>query len=50
MKDKMQQKVKKVMREYKTGKLRSSSGQQVTEPRQARAIAMSEAGVKKKGY
>lgn len=32
----------KVMREYHGGKLRSSSGQKVTNPRQAKAIAASE--------
>jgi len=47
-KDKMQQKVSKVMREYKAGKLKSSSGQKVTSRDQAVAIAMSEAGMKKK--
>jgi len=42
-KAKMQRKVKKVMREYKTGKLKSSSGDKVTSQKQAVAIAMSEA-------
>ena len=46
--DKMQKKVKKVMREYKAGKLKSSSGQKVTNQKQAVAIAMSEAGMEKK--
>jgi hypothetical protein len=41
-------KVSKVMREYKGGQLRSSSGQKVTNPRQALAIALSEAGKAKK--
>jgi hypothetical protein len=48
-KTKMQDKVAKVMREYKTGKLKSSSGDKVTNQKQAVAIAMSEAGVKQKG-
>lgn len=41
-------KVARVMGEFKRGTLRSSSGQKVTNPRQARAIAMSEAGIEKK--
>lgn len=41
-------KVKKVMEEFKTGRLKSSSGQKVTERSQAVAIAMSEAGMSKK--
>jgi len=48
-KDKMQAKVKKVMREYKAGKLKSSSGDKVKSQKQAVAIAMSEAGMAKKG-
>lgn len=48
MKDKMQAKVKKVMREYKAGKLKSSSGDKVKGRKQAVAIAMSEAGMAKK--
>ena len=40
-------KVKIVMREFKAGKLKSGSGQKVTNPKQAVAIAMSEAGMKK---
>ena len=48
MKQKMQRKVSKVMREYKAGKLKSSSGQKVTSQKQAVAIAMSEAGMSKK--
>lgn len=47
-KDKMAKKVATVMREYKAGKLKSSSGQKVKSREQAVAIAMSEAGVKKK--
>lgn len=48
MKQKMQRKVAKVMREYKAGKLKSSSGDKVTSQKQAVAIAMSEAGIKRK--
>jgi hypothetical protein len=48
-KDKMQSKVQKVMREYSKGKLKSSGGQKVTKPAQAKAIAMSE-GKKAGGY
>ena len=40
-------KVGTVMHEFKTGKLKSSSGQKVTNRKQAVAIAMSEAGMKK---
>jgi hypothetical protein len=47
-KEKMQKKVAKVMREYKAGKLRSSSGDKVKNEKQAIAIAMSEAGMSKK--
>ena len=36
-------KVKKLMREFKSGSLKSSSGQKVTNPKQAVAIALSEA-------
>ncbi len=46
--DKMKQKVAKVMREYKAGKLKSSSGDKVTSRNQAQAIAMSEAGMSRK--
>ena len=48
MKQKMQRKVSKVMREYKAGKMKSSSGDKVTSQKQAVAIAMSEAGMSKK--
>lgn len=48
-KDKMKQKVAKVMREYKAGTLKSSSGEKVTSRDQAVAIAMSEADRMKKG-
>lgn len=40
-------KVERVMHEYKTGALKSSSGQKVTNRKQAIAIAMSEAGMSK---
>lgn len=45
-----QAKVANVMREFKTGTLKSSSGEPVTSERQAIAIALSEAGmsIKKK--
>jgi hypothetical protein len=43
-----QKKVGKVMSEYKAGALKSSSGSKVTNPKQAVAIAMSEAKYKKK--
>ena len=36
-------KVKRVMHEFKVGSLKSSSGQKVTNPKQAVAIALSEA-------
>lgn len=45
---KMKKKVKKVMKEYKEGKLKSSSGDKVKSRKQAVAIAMSEAGMPKK--
>jgi hypothetical protein len=43
-----QKKVEKVMSEYKSGTLKSSSGKKVTARKQAIAIAMSEAGMKRK--
>ena len=46
--DKMQKKVHKVMKEYKSGKLKSGSGTKVTSRKQAVAIAMSESGQAKK--
>ena len=46
--DKMKAKVAKVMREYKAGKLKSSSGDKVKSRDQAVAIAMSEAEKAKK--
>ena len=44
----MKAKVAKVMREYKSGTLKSSSGDKVKSRDQAVAIAMSEAGMAKK--
>ena len=41
---KKQAKIGKVMGEYKEGKLKSSSGKKVSSPKQAIAIALSEAG------
>ena len=41
-------KVGKVMGEYKRGTLKSSSGQTVTNPKQALAISLSEAGISKR--
>jgi hypothetical protein len=40
-------KVATVMREFRSGKLKSSSGQKVTNPKQAMAIGLSEAGLSK---
>jgi hypothetical protein len=48
MKNKAENKVSTVMKEFKAGKLKSSSGAKVTKPKQAVAIALSEAGMKKK--
>jgi hypothetical protein len=47
-KTKAEKKVGKVMGEFKEGKLKSSSGQKVTNRKQAVAIALSEAGMSKK--
>lgn len=49
MSSKQDLKIKKVMGEYKSGKLKSSSGGKVTNPKQALAIALSEAARLKKG-
>lgn len=38
----------KVMHEFGLGRLKSSSGEKVSDPEQAKAIAASEAGMKKK--
>ena len=46
-KEKKQKKIKKVMEEFKDGSLKSSSGEKVSNPKQAIAIAMSEAKVTK---
>jgi hypothetical protein len=43
-----QDKVATVMREFKRGDLKSSSGKKVTNPKQAVAIGLSEAGLSKK--
>ncbi len=43
-------KFKKVMTEYGEGTLKSSSGSQVTNPKQAEAIAASESGQSNNGY
>lgn len=42
-------KVKKVMQEFKAGKLKSSSGSKVTNPKQAIAIGLSEQSRKDAG-
>ncbi len=47
--DEKQKKVKKVMDEWKNGKLKSSSGDKVVNHKQAIAIALSEAGLSKGG-
>lgn len=41
--DKAQEKIGKVMEEFKDGKLKSSSGEKVTDRKQAIAIGISEA-------
>lgn len=43
-----QAKIARVMREFKGGKLKSSSGKPVKSPKQALAIALSEAGMSRK--
>lgn len=45
---KTQMKIRKVLSEFRSGRLRSSSGQRVTSRGQAIAIALSEAGVSEK--
>lgn len=45
---KADKKVGKVMKEYKSGDLKSGSGKKVTSREQATAIALSEAGKSKK--
>ena len=47
-KSKAEKKISKTMREFKAGKLKSSSGAKVTNPKQAQAIALSSAGMSKK--
>ena len=44
-----QKKIRKVMSEFEAGTLKSSSGEEVKDPRQAMAIAMSEAGASTEG-
>ena len=44
------EKVGYVMKEFRDGKLKSSSGKKVTDRNQAMAIAMSEAGINKKMF
>jgi hypothetical protein len=43
-----QAKVRLVMKEFKSGALKSSSGKKIIDPRQALAIALSEAGLSRK--
>jgi len=43
-----QQKLKKVLKEFSSGSLKSGSGQKVTSRKQALAIALSEAGMSRK--
>lgn len=45
---KKEEKIAKVMREFRAGTLKSSSGRKVKSRAQAVAIAMSEAGMKRK--
>lgn len=45
---KAQKKIAFVMREFEAGKLKSSSGETVTDPKRAMAIALSEAGMSRK--
>ena len=49
MTDKQKQaKIAFVLREFKSGKLKSSGGEKITDPRRALAIALSEAGMSRK--
>lgn len=48
LKKKIKYKVSKSMKEFYAGKLKSSAGYKVTNPKQAAAIGYSEAGEKKK--
>lgn len=43
-----QAKIRLVMQEFKAGKLKSSSGEKVTSPKQALAVALSESGMSRK--
>lgn len=43
-----QAKIAKTMKEFKSGKLKSSSGEAVKSPKQALAIALSQAGMTRK--
>jgi hypothetical protein len=43
-----QAKIRLVMKEFKSGKLKSSGGEKVTSPQRALAIALSEAGMTRK--
>ena len=43
-----QAKIRLVMKEFKSGKLKSSSGEKITDPKRALAIALSEAGMSRK--
>lgn len=43
-----QEKIARVMREFKSGTLKSSSGEAVKSPKQALAIAISESGMSRK--
>lgn len=47
-KTKADKKISRVMREFRAGTLKSSSGQKVKTLAQARAIALSEAGISRK--
>ena len=43
-----QAKIRKVLREFKAGTLKSSGGEKITNPRQALAVALSEVGMSRK--